>query len=78
MSSSVVSLEAHAASFLPLFKYETIHILRIVLAAKPAFTRKPSRSFFPPDFADDFPVAMQISHKYSLICDHQAWTSVCV
>ncbi|CAL9051558.1 unnamed protein product [Musa banksii] len=34
---------------------------------KPGFTKKQADLFFPPDFADDFPVAMQISHKYSLI-----------
>ncbi|CDP20732.1 unnamed protein product, partial [Coffea canephora] len=34
---------------------------------KPSFTKKQADLFFPPDFADDFPVAMQISHKYSLI-----------
>ncbi|RVX03194.1 Clathrin heavy chain 1 [Vitis vinifera] len=34
---------------------------------KPGFTKKQADLFFPPDFADDFPVAMQISHKYGLI-----------
>ncbi|CAL9160333.1 unnamed protein product [Musa hybrid cultivar] len=34
---------------------------------KPGFTKKQADLFFPPDFADDFPVAMQISQKYSLI-----------
>lgn len=32
-----------------------------------AFTKKQADLFFPPDFADDFPVAMQISQKYGLI-----------
>ncbi|KAK1284421.1 Clathrin heavy chain 2 [Acorus calamus] len=34
---------------------------------KPGFSKKQADLFFPPDFADDFPVAMQISNKYSLI-----------
>ncbi|GKA54767.1 clathrin heavy chain 1 [Tanacetum coccineum] len=34
---------------------------------KPSFTKKQADLFFPPDFAYAFPVAMQISHKYSLI-----------
>ncbi|BBN15445.1 clathrin heavy chain [Marchantia polymorpha subsp. ruderalis] len=34
---------------------------------KVAFTKKQADLFFPPDFADDFPVAMQISQKYGLI-----------
>jgi len=34
---------------------------------RPSFTKKQADLFFPPDFANDFPVAMQISHKYSLI-----------
>ncbi|KAF9611320.1 hypothetical protein IFM89_030109 [Coptis chinensis] len=34
---------------------------------KQAFTKKQADLFFPPDFIDDFPVAMQISHKYGLI-----------
>ncbi|KAK4597021.1 hypothetical protein RGQ29_014866 [Quercus rubra] len=34
---------------------------------KPSFTKKQADLFFPPDFADDFPVAMQISQKYNLI-----------
>ncbi|KAL5997908.1 Clathrin heavy chain 2, partial [Asimina triloba] len=33
---------------------------------KPRFAKE-AELFFPPDFADDFPVSMQISHKYSLI-----------
>ncbi|KAM3375864.1 clathrin heavy chain 1 isoform X1 [Capsicum galapagoense] len=42
----------------------------IELGAQPgkqSFTKKQADLFFPPDFADDFPVAMQISHRYSLI-----------
>ncbi|MCI19140.1 clathrin heavy chain 1-like, partial [Trifolium medium] len=34
---------------------------------KPSFTKKQADLFFPPDFADDFPVSMQISNKYGLI-----------
>ncbi|XP_061364496.1 clathrin heavy chain 1-like, partial [Gastrolobium bilobum] len=39
---------------------------------KPSFTKKQADLFFPPDFADDFPVSIQvpkllISHNYSLI-----------
>ncbi|GJX08755.1 clathrin heavy chain 1 [Tanacetum coccineum] len=34
---------------------------------KPSFTKKQAELFFPPEFADDFPVGMQISHKYGLI-----------
>ncbi|CAA2983839.1 clathrin heavy chain 1 [Olea europaea subsp. europaea] len=39
----------------------------LALKGKPSFTKKQADLFFPPDFADDFPVAMQMSHKYSLI-----------
>ncbi|KAG5061111.1 hypothetical protein JHK87_002140 [Glycine soja] len=34
---------------------------------KPSFSKKQADLFFPPDFADDFPVSMQISNKYGLI-----------
>jgi hypothetical protein len=30
------------------------------LAGKPSFSKKQADLFFPPDFADDFPVAMQV------------------
>lgn len=33
----------------------------IIFAGKPSFTKKQADLFFPPDFADDFPVAMQVS-----------------
>lgn len=36
-------------------------------SGKPSFTKKQADLFFPPDFADDFPVAMQITSKYNLI-----------
>lgn len=43
----------------------------ILLDAQPgkaaAFTKKLADHIFSPDFAYDFPVAIQISHKYSLI-----------
>lgn len=32
----------------------------LVFAGKPSFTKKQADLFFPPDFADDFPVAMQV------------------
>ncbi|KAF6147003.1 hypothetical protein GIB67_036722 [Kingdonia uniflora] len=45
-----------------------LHVIELgAQPGKPAFTKKQADLFFPPDFADDFPVAMQISHKYSLI-----------
>lgn len=31
-----------------------------LLSGKPSFTKKQADLFFPPDFADDFPVAMQV------------------
>lgn len=36
-------------------------MLLIYLLGKPSFTKKQADLFFPPDFADDFPVAMQVS-----------------
>ncbi|RZS19450.1 hypothetical protein BHM03_00051844, partial [Ensete ventricosum] len=30
---------------------------------KPGFTKKQADLFFPPDFADDFPVAMQVMNR---------------
>ncbi|KAF8402617.1 hypothetical protein HHK36_010706 [Tetracentron sinense] len=45
-----------------------LHVIELgAQPGKPAFTKKQADLFFPPDFADDFPVSMQISHKYSLI-----------
>ncbi|XP_065046361.1 clathrin heavy chain 1 isoform X1 [Musa acuminata AAA Group] len=45
-----------------------LHIIELgAQPGKPGFTKKQADLFFPPDFADDFPVAMQISQKYSLI-----------
>ncbi|CAH8337295.1 unnamed protein product [Eruca vesicaria subsp. sativa] len=41
--------------------------LHVIELGKPSFTKKQADLFFPPDFADDFPVAMQVSHKFSLI-----------
>lgn len=31
-----------------------------ILTGKPGFSKKQADLFFPPDFADDFPVAMQV------------------
>ncbi|KAJ6350385.1 hypothetical protein OIU78_006534 [Salix suchowensis] len=45
-----------------------LHVIELgAQPGKPSFTKKQADLFFPPDFVDDFPVAMQISHKYSLI-----------
>ncbi|XP_073124837.1 clathrin heavy chain 1 isoform X2 [Henckelia pumila] len=45
-----------------------LHVIELgAQPGKPSFTKKQADLFFPPDFADDFPVAMQISHKYSLL-----------
>eukprot|EP00850_Spirogloea_muscicola_P021740 SM000260S09936 [mRNA] locus=s260:121843:132691:+ [translate_table: standard] len=45
-----------------------LHVIELgAQPGKPGFSKKQADLFFPPDFADDFPVAMQISGKYSLI-----------
>ncbi|KAA3478254.1 clathrin heavy chain 1-like [Gossypium australe] len=45
-----------------------LHVIELgAQPGKPSFSKKQADLFFPPDFQDDFPVAMQISHKYSLI-----------
>lgn len=45
-----------------------LHVIELgAQPGKPGFSKKQADLFFPPDFADDFPVAMQISNKYSLI-----------
>ncbi|GMN23677.1 hypothetical protein TIFTF001_000226 [Ficus carica] len=45
-----------------------MHIIELgAQPGKPSFTKKQADLFFPPDFADDFPVSMQISEKYGLI-----------
>ncbi|CAH8354698.1 unnamed protein product [Eruca vesicaria subsp. sativa] len=45
-----------------------LHVIELgAQPGKPSFTKKQADLFFPPDFADDFPVAMQVSHKFSLI-----------
>ncbi|MCD7452853.1 Clathrin heavy chain, partial [Datura stramonium] len=45
-----------------------LHVIELgAQPGKPSFSKKQADLFFPPDFADDFPVAMQISHKYGLI-----------
>ena len=38
-----------------------------MLVGKPSFTKKQADLFFPPDFADDFPVAMQVSKLLLLL-----------
>ncbi|XP_039016474.1 clathrin heavy chain 1-like [Hibiscus syriacus] len=45
-----------------------LHIIELgAQPGRPSFSKKQADLFFPPDFQDDFPVAMQISHIYSLI-----------
>ncbi|PON85444.1 Clathrin, heavy chain [Trema orientale] len=45
-----------------------LHIIELgAQPGKPSFTKKQADLFFPPDFADDFPVSMQVSQKYGLI-----------
>ncbi|CAL5353166.1 unnamed protein product [Camellia sinensis] len=45
-----------------------LHVIELgAQPGKPAFSKKQADLFFPPDFVDDFPVAMQISHMHSLI-----------
>ncbi|CAO2817070.1 unnamed protein product [Amaranthus hypochondriacus] len=45
-----------------------LHIIELgAQPGKASFTKKQADLFFPPDFADDFPVAMQISQRYGLI-----------
>ncbi len=45
-----------------------LHVIELgAQQGKPGFSKKQADLFFPPDFADDFPVAMQISAKYKLI-----------
>ncbi|KAJ6325082.1 hypothetical protein OIU76_012210 [Salix suchowensis] len=55
-----------------------LHVIELgAQPGKPSFTKKQADLFFPPDFADDFPVAMQISHKYSLIyAITKAWAAI--
>lgn len=38
-----------------------------VFAGKPSFSKKQADLFFPPDFADDFPVAMQVPNLLMLL-----------
>ncbi|GKV43645.1 hypothetical protein SLEP1_g50908 [Rubroshorea leprosula] len=38
-----------------------LHVIELVAQpGKPSFTEKQADLFFPPDFADDFPVSMQV------------------
>lgn len=58
-SSSCQSLHLHSCCLRN--DYYLFFTLRIYLfAGKPSFTKKQADLFFPPDFADDFPVAMQV------------------
>ena len=46
-----------------------LHVIELGVptAGKTPFTKKQAELFFPPEFADDFPVSMQISKKYGLV-----------
>ncbi|CAA7057232.1 unnamed protein product [Microthlaspi erraticum] len=45
-----------------------LHVIELgAQPGKPSFSKKQADLFFPPDFQDDFPVAMQVSQKYGLI-----------
>ncbi|KAI4997071.1 hypothetical protein ZWY2020_052413 [Hordeum vulgare] len=45
-----------------------LHVIELgAQPGKPGFSKKQADLFFPPDFQDDFPVAMQISQKYGLV-----------
>ncbi|ONM20139.1 Clathrin heavy chain 2 [Zea mays] len=45
-----------------------LHVIELgAQPGKPGFSKKQADLFFPPDFQDDFPVAMQVSQKYGLI-----------
>ena len=46
-----------------------LHVIELgtPTAGKTPFTKKQAELFFPPEFADDFPVSMQISKKYGLV-----------
>eukprot|EP00884_Botryococcus_braunii_P006634 jgi/Botrbrau1/15972/Bobra.0294s0010.1 len=77
------ALEAHAAAFAKLgdktvisFAQKTfanntmtskLHVIE--LGSQPGATpmKRQAELFFPPEFADDFPVAMQVSEKYGLV-----------
>jgi hypothetical protein len=39
----------------------TIVLIDCLVVGKPGFSKKQADLFFPPDFQDDFPVAMQVS-----------------
>nr|AQQ11752.1 clathrin heavy chain 2 [Chara australis] len=44
-----------------------LHVIELGAQPGKANFRKQADLFFPPDFADDFPVAMQVSQKYALV-----------
>lgn len=43
------------------FETLTLRLPTATSSGKPSFSKKQADLFFPPDFADDFPVAMQVS-----------------
>eukprot|EP00958_Prasinococcus_capsulatus_P003761 scaffold346_cov387-Prasinococcus_capsulatus_cf.AAC.4 len=74
------ALEAHAACFSKfndatvisfaskvVANGQVVSKLHVIPLGASTFQKKQADLFFPPDFADDFPVAMQISDKYSII-----------
>lgn len=52
-----------------IYIYFTVWYIGKFFTGKPGFSKKQADLFFPPDFADDFPVAMQVSsvvfHSYA-------------
>jgi len=58
---------ADSISTLVVFLASLTTIFPFLLAGKPSFTKKQADLFFPPDFADDFPVAMQVSKSLILV-----------
>ncbi|QCE00917.1 clathrin heavy chain [Vigna unguiculata] len=49
----------------------------VIIVGKPSFTKKQADLFFPPDFADDFPMSMQISNKiWNDFCYNKAWAFI--
>lgn len=52
------------------FSFPNVTLLVVSPPGKPSFTKKQADLFFPPDFADDFPVAIQVSRAdvTSFVC----------
>jgi len=46
----------------------TIFLIDCLVVGKPGFSKKQADLFFPPDFQDDFPVAMQVSILGGKMC----------